>query len=71
MSEFEEVSTDTLLIEFRETEQWLRDYPQGERSSIIKNTNRRRRRELLGRGVDLDAPEVEPGKRRLYAAGAT
>lgn len=67
MSKFEEVSTDTLLIDFRETEQWLRDFPQGENRSMIKDTNRRRRRELLDRGVDLDAFKVEPGKRRLYA----
>jgi hypothetical protein len=31
MSEFEEVITDTLLIDFRETEQWLRDYPHATR----------------------------------------
>lgn len=67
MSKFEGVSTDTLLIDFRETEQWLRDYPQGENRSMIKDTNRHRRRELLDRGVDLDAFKVEPGKRRLYA----
>ena len=41
--------------------------PLGENRSMIKNTNRRRRRELLDRGVDLDAFTVEPGKRRLYA----
>jgi len=67
MSTFEEVSTDTLLIDFRETEQWLRDYPLGENRSLIKATNRRRRRELLDRGVDVDAFKVEPGKGRLYA----
>ena len=30
MSKFEEVSTDALLIDFRETEQWLRDYPEAQ-----------------------------------------
>ena len=67
MSTFEGVSTDTLLIDFREAQQWLRDYPQGENRSMIKNTNRRRRRELLDRGVDLDAFKVEPGERQLHA----
>ncbi len=67
MSNFEEVSTETLLIDFRETEQWLRAYPEGENRSMIKHTNRRRRRELLDRGIDLGAFKVEPGRRRLYA----
>jgi hypothetical protein len=67
MSNFEHVSTGTLLIDFREAEQWLDTNPQGENRSMIRATNRRRRRELLDRGVDLDAFRVEPRTRRLYA----
>lgn len=67
MSSFEEVKTQTLLIDFRENEQWLRDYPTAPNRQIVKNTNRRRRRELRDRGVDLDGFKVEPGDKRLHA----
>jgi hypothetical protein len=63
MSSFGEVSTQTLLIDYREAERWLRDYPNGANRELVKQTNRARRRQLVDRGIDVEAAEVKPGRR--------
>ena len=69
MSTFEEVDTDTLLTDFRAAEEWLRDHPHGEGRGMIKDSNRRRRLELLDRGVDPGTVTVAPDTRRYAQKG--
>jgi len=62
VGDYSNISTQTLLVDLRAQEDWLRDYPAHPTRRSVERECRARRRELADRGVEVEDVDIRPGQ---------